>query len=232
MKPLLFTFQMAGDGLHRSISNGIPAGTIMLMEGSDGSGKSILSQRLCYGFLRNGYKVTFISTELTTKNFIDQMESIKYSVVDDLLSQQLRYVPVYPTIGKIRERKDFLTRFIKAKELFQTEIIIVDSFSSLIYEELDATNVLTALSVLKKVVTMNKAVILTIDPDVINVDFIHHFRSSAGVYFNLEQVVDEGQQVNRILIKRFLQAQGQVGSIVGFRVVPGAGLIVDITAIS
>jgi len=232
MKKSLFKFQLEGDGLHRSISNGIPGGTLMLMEGTDGSGKSILCQRLCYGFLLNGFSVTFISTELTTKDFLDQMKSLNYPVIDFLLEEKLLFVPVFPMVGRIRDRKDFLTRFMRAQELFTTDIIVVDTFSSLIYEELDATNVIEALSFLKKVISRNKTVILTIDPEVISKEFLHHFRSSSAVYFQLLQTIDEGQQVNRIMIKRFLKAEGQVGNIVGFRVVPGAGLIVDITAVS
>ena len=232
MRKTIYKFQLEGDGLHRSISSGIPSGTIMLMEGSDGSGKSILAERLCYGFLLNDLSVTYISTELTTKNFLDQMNSLDYPVIDFLLEEKLRFVPVFPMVGRIRPRRDFLTRFIRAQILFEQDIVIVDSFSSLIYEELNSTNVLHALSFLKKVASKNKVVILTLDPEVVNKEYLHHFRSSASVYFKLEQTIDEGQQVNRIMVKRFLKAEGQIGNIVGFRVVPGAGLIVDITTVS
>lgn len=232
MKHSLFKFQLEGDGLHRSISNGIPVGSVMFIEGADGSGKSIMCQRLCYGFLLNGYTVTYISTELTTKNFLDQMKSLNYPVIDYMLEEKLLFIPVFPMVGRIRERKDFLTRFIRAEQLFQRDIVIVDSFSSLIYEELDSTNVLDALSFLKKMVTRNKSIILTADADMIKKEHLHHFRSSASIYFQLVQTIDEGQQVNRIMVKRFLKAEGQIGNIVGFRVVPGAGLVVDITAVS
>jgi len=228
----LFKFQLEGDGLHRSISNGIPGGSMMLVEGTDGSGKSILGQRLCYGFLLNGYSVTYISTELTTKNFLDQMKSLNYPVINFLLDEKLLFIPVFPMVGRIKDRKDFLTRFIRAQDLFKRDVLIVDSFSSLIYEELNASNALAALSFLKKVTAKNKVVILTVDPDFISKEFLHHFRSSASIYFHLHQSIDEGQQVNRIIIKRFLRAEGRVGDIVGFRVVPDAGLIVDITAVS
>ena len=228
----LFKFQLEGDGLHRSISNGIPGGSMMLMEGTDGSGKSILGQRLCYGFLLNGYSVTYISTELTTKNFLDQMKSLNYPVIDFLLDEKLVFIPVFPMVGRIRDRKDFLTRFIRAQELFEQDVVIVDSFSSLIYEELNAGNVLSALSFLKKVIAKNKVIILTADPEAVSKEFLHHFRSSSSIYFQLQQGIDEGEQVNKIIIKRFLRAEGQVGDIIGFRVIPDAGLIVDITAVS
>jgi len=232
MKSALFKFQLEGDGLHRSIASAIPSASIMLIEGRDGSGKSVLSQRLSYGFLINGYTVTYISTELTTKEFLDQMKALNYPVIDFMLDEKLLFIPVFPTIGRIKSRKDFLTRFMRAQDLFTRDIIVVDSFSSLIYEELKPENVLSVLSFLKKVVSRNKLVILTLDPDVMEKECLHHFRSTTDIYFHLEQTVDEGLQVNRILIKRFLKAEGQIGNIVGFRVIPGAGVVVDITAVS
>ncbi len=41
-----------------------------------------------------------MSTELTTKGFIDQMKSLDYPIVKHLLSGDLLFVPVYPLIGK------------------------------------------------------------------------------------------------------------------------------------
>ena len=74
----LYGFELERDGLNRSLGEGFPKGIIGLTMGEYGSGKSAIMQRLCYGFLQNGVTVTYVSTELTTKGFIDQMKSLEY----------------------------------------------------------------------------------------------------------------------------------------------------------
>jgi len=51
------------DRVNTAIGGGIPAGSIMLIEGQDGAGKSALSQRFSYGIASEDAYVTYISTE-------------------------------------------------------------------------------------------------------------------------------------------------------------------------
>jgi len=47
------------DELERNLGGGIPKNSILLIEGEDGSGKSILSQRLIFSFLKSEASVTY-----------------------------------------------------------------------------------------------------------------------------------------------------------------------------
>ena len=96
----LLRIDIERDSLHRQLGGGIPKGTTMVMSGRFGTGKSAVSQRLSYGFLRHGHTVTYITTELTTKGFIDQMESLDYPVREDMMEGRLTIIPVFPLIGK------------------------------------------------------------------------------------------------------------------------------------
>ena len=55
----LYHFDLERDGLHRNLAGGIPKGSTILLEGDYGSGKSVVSQRLAYGFLTHEYSVTY-----------------------------------------------------------------------------------------------------------------------------------------------------------------------------
>ena len=54
------------------MGGGLPKGTIVTITGTDGAGKSAIIQRFIYGLIRHNYRLTVVSTELTTKGFIDQ----------------------------------------------------------------------------------------------------------------------------------------------------------------
>lgn len=92
----LLKIELKGDELHRRLGGGIPAGTIMLVEGDRGSGKSIFVQRLLYGFLMNGYTASYISSQYTTVEYIKQMESLGYGIIPFLIRKKLVFVSLYP----------------------------------------------------------------------------------------------------------------------------------------
>jgi flagellar protein FlaH len=74
-----YSIELIRDELNRYFGGGIPRSSLILFEGVDGSGKSIMCQRFVYALLKKEKKITYISTELNTLDFIRQMYSIKYS---------------------------------------------------------------------------------------------------------------------------------------------------------
>ncbi|MFA4935746.1 MAG: ATPase domain-containing protein, partial [Candidatus Methanoperedens sp.] len=67
------SFELGGDELCKKLGEGFPSGSIAIIEGGSGSGKSTVCQRIAYGLMESGTSVTYISTQLTTKGFINQM---------------------------------------------------------------------------------------------------------------------------------------------------------------
>ena len=227
-----YLFELERDSFHRHLAGGIPKGTTMLIEGKHGTGKSAISQRFLYGFLTHGHSVTYISTELTTKGFVDQMESLDYSVLNYLLTGTLLFIPVFPLIGKPLPRKDFLTRLVSEPRLFENDIIIIDAFSSLVRESIDKESSIKLMGLFKKLAGKNKTIILTMDPNELHSTILDSFRSVSDIYLTTESTMEEGGLSLRVIVRRFLNAKGRVGKSVGFRIEPGAGLIVDITMVA
>lgn len=227
-----YQFELERDGLHRHLAGGIPKGSTLLLEGEYGSGKSIVSQRLAYGFLKNDFSVTYISTELTTKGFIDQMDSLNYPILDFLLNENLLFIPVFPLIGMLKSRGDFLKRFLTARELFENDIIIVDTFSSLVQQEISSENALKVISFFKKLAGKSKSILISLDPNDLEESTASPFRSISDIYIKLELGIEEGSLTHMMFVNRFGSAVGRIGDTIGFRIEPGAGFIVDITTVA
>ncbi len=223
---------MDRDNLHMQFGGGIPKGTTMLLEGRDGSGKSAVVQRLLYSFLQHGISVTVISTELTTKGFIDQMKSLDYDVMGHLLKKQLLFIPVFPLFGQVKERQDFLGRLMNTRELYNNDVIVIDTFSQLIKHDIDEDRSFKVLSFFKKLSGQSKNIIITIESRELGENVESLFSSIADIFIELECEAIEGKMEHKMLIRRFGAAAGPVRDTVGFKVIPGAGFIVDITAVA
>jgi flagellar protein FlaH len=231
-KSSLLRFDFERDGLHRHLGGGLPKGVLMVVSGSVGSGKSAILQRLVYGFLLHHHSINVISTEQTTKGFLNQMESLDYPVKKHLLDGKLKFVPVFPLIGKAKERADFLTRLKSTPGLYEAEVIIIDTFSSLVMNDIDESRALETISFFKKIVGKNRTIILTIDPLEISTEIMGPFRSVADILLELKTEVVEGNMEHLMYVTRYSHAQGPVSTAVGFRIEPRAGFIVDITTVA
>ncbi len=221
------------DNLHMQIGGGgLPKGTTLLLSGKDGAGKSAVSQRFVFSLLVNGIKVTLISTELTTKGFIDQMRSLDYEVMDYLLSGQLKFIPVFPLFGQAKQRQDFLGRLMNTKGLYSSDVIVIDTFSSLIKNDIDEERAFMVIAFFQKLSGQSKNIILTLDPDELSESVVAPFRSVCDIYIELVCEAVEGTLEHQMFIRRFGAASGPIRDTVGFRVIPGAGFIVDITSVA
>jgi flagellar protein FlaH len=176
--------------------------------------------------------MTLISTESTTKGFLDQMESLDYPVKKHLLEGSLRFVPVFPMIGRAKKRTDFLQRLTSTPSLYDTEIIAIDTFSALVMNDIDESKALSTISFLKKITGRSRTVMLSIDPTDLPPSIMSPFRSVADILIELKTEIVEGEMEHVFYVTRYSHALGPVSTAVGFRIEPRAGFIVDITSVS
>jgi len=229
----MYRIKIERDELHSRLAGGFPEGTMVLIEGENGSGKSALIQRFAYGFLMNGHTVTIISTELTVRDFIKQMYSLNYPIASFLLRNRLIFIPVYPIIGNLRDRRDFLGRLISSPSLFKTDIIIIDTLSALVKASLHVEErSVQLLSFFKRLLALDRTIILTVEKGAMREEILAPFREAAQVY--IETSINKiGGIVNRVaFIRRFANAQGRIDNSIVFRVEAGTGIILEIMAVS
>ncbi|MGD0818454.1 MAG: ATPase domain-containing protein [Methanomassiliicoccales archaeon] len=225
----LFSMALKQDELAEKLGKGIPRGTSMLLEGEIGSGRSVLCQRMLYGFLFNGHSATYVSTEQTMKGFIDQMWSLDYKVSKYLQNGSLTFFPVYPLIGNTVARSDFIDKLTSSPALYEHDVLFIDSLSTLTQNRLDENSAVKLMAFLKKMNKMGKTVIMTIESNTPGVDTL---RLSTEMYICLTMKAT-GQGINRIInVKRFMRARKTVTEVIRFRIEPKIGMIIEITEVS
>ncbi len=227
----VLSFELERDDLNKKLGGGFPEGSIVFIEGPNGSGKSAIAQRMAFGLLNNNTPVTFISTQLTTKGFINQMHSQNYPATSYLLKNQLLFIPVLPLVKSSKIRSDFIERLMGAKELFDKKAIIIDTMSSLIKESADANKSIELISFFKKITGMGKTILITADGTELEKEILTEFVSSSDIFISLKQK-PLGSDIKRtIVVNKFTGARAPVGSMIGFRIEPNVGLVVEIASV-
>ena len=202
-----------------------------MLQAEVGGGKSLISQRIIYGLLENGVKVLAVTTELTTRGWIEQMESIGYPVTEHIASGRLM---VFSRFGVIAETKDDVGIFdvLDSDAINKADVVVIDTASSLMPSELDAKQKDEVLQKLRKICSESRSLMLTVDPTEMDEKLLHKLRSSCEVLLDLNAGFVGGELKRTIVVTRFLRAAGPVQASVGWRVEPYMGFIVDITAVS
>ena len=226
-----YEFTLEQDSLANAMGARLPNRSLWMIQGEVGSGKSLVSQRLIFGLLENGSKVLVITTELTTRGWIEQMESIGYPVTDYIASGMLM---VFSRFGVIAEAKEGVDLFdvLESDAVEKADVVVVDSASALIPEGMDAQQHLATLQKLRKICSESRSLLLTVDPEEMDGKLLHKLRSSCEVLLDMNAGFVGGEIKRTIVVTRFLRAAGPVQASVGWRVEPYMGFIVDITAVS
>ncbi|HIE32190.1 MAG TPA: ATPase [Methanosarcinales archaeon] len=228
----LKSFYLERDEFNRKLGDGFPPGSLVVIEGGSGSGKSTICQRISYGMVDNGTSMTIVSTQQTTKGFINQMYSLDYPIANHLLKGNMLYIPVIPLVQAAKTRTDFLQRLMSAKELFEKDVIVIDTISALIKYSADAEKTLDLVSFFKKLNGIGKIIVITLEPEQLDENIMSVLHSSSDIYISL-QVKASGNEIKRtMVVNKFTGAKGQVTQMIGFRIEPKVGLVIEISAVS
>ena len=226
-----YEFTLEQDSLANAMGARLPNRSLWMIQGEVGSGKSLVSQRLIFGLLENGSKVLVVTTELTTRGWIEQMESIGYPVTEYIASGMLM---VFSRFGVIAESKEGggLFDVLESDAVEKADVVVVDSASALISDDMESSQHLAVLQKLRKICSESRSLLLTVDPSEIDGKLLHKLRSSCEVLLDMNAGFVGGEIKRTIVVTRFLRAAGPVQASVGWRVEPYMGFIVDITAVS
>jgi len=232
------------DRLDKELGGGIPPGSIVLMEGDYGAGKSALSQRFSYGLCEEGHTVTVLSTELTVGSFLEQMHSLDYDMVDHMLDENLLFLHAeigdndnFSGGGGESDRKELLRRLMDAEVMWDSDVIVIDTFDAILrndpkFEALVRENeerqaALEIISFFRDIISRGKVIVLTVDPTTLDEEALGPFRSIADVFLELE-MVEVGNDVRRqISVMRFAGMGEQVGDTIGYSVRSGTGIVIE-----
>jgi len=226
-------FYLDRDDFEQRLGGGIPKGSLIIIEGEEGAGKSIVSQRITYGALVNGHTVTYISTEMNVLDFVKQMDSLNYMVENFMLEDKLLFLTLVNIFGKIKDYDNliFELRKPKAKKIFEKDLIIIDSLSYPLVNHISLRQIKELIEFLLKIKGYDKTIILTFDPQTINQNLVNDLRRVSDIYLRVGISTLAGQLVRYLEVKRFRNPREPYNLMIPFRVEPKLGLIIEIVTV-
>jgi flagellar protein FlaH len=226
-----FPYDLETDSLADSMGLRMPNRSLYVLQGAVGGGKSLISQRLAYGMVENGVKVLVITTELTTRGWIEQMESIGYGITDAIREGQLMVFSRFGTIAEALPNVG-LEELLESEAIGLADVVIIDAASSLMPDSLDEAGRFSMMQKLRRICADGRSLMLCVDPEEMDHKLMHNMRASAEVVLDLQTTMIGGEIKRNIVVTRFLRAAGPTQTSIGWRVEPSMGFIVDITAVS
>lgn len=222
------------DGLAEKFGKEIPEGSLIFIEGTEGTGKSILCQRLCYSFLRNGYTCSYLSTQFTVKNFVRQMASVSYNIKKYLLKGKLFFISTESILGETQPKENFLNKLLEdCRRLFDPEIIFIDSISTLLNESIDCNNMIDLFNFFNRWSGAGKIIVLTANPNEWDQRIHQTFKLTSDVHFELALVNIPGVGLsNHIYVHKFNGARYKYQNSTAFSVRPGIGISLESTHVA
>ena len=208
-----YEFTLEQDSLSNAMGARLPNRSLWMIQGEVGSGKSLVSQRLIFGLLENGSKVLVVTTELTTRGWIEQMESIGYPVTEHIAKGKLLVFSRFGVIADVKEGVD-LFDVLESEAVEKSDVIVVDSASALMPTGLESNEQLAALQKLRKVCSESRSLLLTVDPTEMDHKLLHKLRSSCEVLLDMNAGFVGGEIKRTIVVTRFLRAAGPVLSLI------------------
>ena len=226
------------DRVNAAFGGGFPPGSIVYVEGADGAGKSVLSQRIAYGMASEGIPVAYLSTELTLPEFLDQMNSLSYDVVEHLLADRMLFLhaPVAGDEWSEATKRELLGRLLSAEHLWRGEVTIVDSFDALLRNDTLVADggvdgsvgvVETLTKRLRRITAGGQTIVLTADPHGVEDRMLKPLRRVTDVYLQVE-MKEVGQEIRRnVVVRRFAGMASPVDDTIGFTVQQGRGITIE-----
>ncbi len=118
--------------IDKKMGGGIPAGSLILIEGQSDSGKSVLTQQLIWGSLYDGFNVVLYTTENTIKSFTRQMTSLSLDITDFLLLGNLKIYEIKASRSQLSPSKVFTLLLADLEDRGGSSLIVVDSLTTFI----------------------------------------------------------------------------------------------------
>jgi len=225
-----FDFELETDSLADSLGRYLPHRSLYVVSGSIGAGKSLISQRLAYGLVAHGAKLTLVTTELTTRGWLEQVDSLGYPLSDAADTGQFTLLSRFGVVSDEVEGQVGIEKILESDALVNADISVIDCASTILQDYDGSPDDL--LKLVRSFCSKDRSLMLLIDSDEISSEIARALTSSAEVVLEM-RTSEIGGGLNRTLaVTRFLRAVGPVQPRIGWRVEPGMGFIVDITAVS
>ena len=206
-------------------ADGIPLGSLTLIEGENDTGKSVLTQQIMWGAMKQGFRVDLYSTELTAKSFLSQMESMSLDVSDYFAWGYIRLFHLHMVGFKwTKEEMDgILQRIVNHIRTSKAEVAIIDSLT-MFTEYTEQASILSFLTNCKNLVDHGKTILITLHTYAFEEDTLIRIRSICDAHLSMKKALIGDTYVMVLEVVKVRGARKTTGNLVSFEVHPGYGM--------
>jgi len=232
-KSLVLERNGENDGFAERFGLAMPNGSLVFIEGAEGTGKSIFCQRFCYSFLENGNTSSLISTQFTVKRFLRQTASVGYQMRRYLMSGKFFFISTEVTLAETHPRNSFLRRFLTCRELFDNDVIFVDSISTLLNDSLTLENLPELTNFFNRLTGSGKIIFITANEKEWDEGIHRTIKTMADVHCKISKDKMPGiGMVHNLYIEKFNGAFFKYEPMTTFSVKPGVGLTIESSGVA
>lgn len=221
--------------LNNAFGGGLPIPSLVLVEGNNDSGKTVIVEQFLYGAVLSGLEATVLTTENTTRGFLAQMKLLHLDVDRAFIEGKLRVIPVHVkdivwTEHRLSKLLTTLTGFIESDK---SRLFLIDSLSYM-FADARLDDIMTFFSRVKKLTEPNvpevaraKTVIGTLHNNFHGDEseqLLVRISALCDGHIKLSKDVASGQIVRRIEVAKLKGSQSMTNKINSFEIHPAFGV--------
>jgi len=211
--------------IDKKVDDGIPLRSLTLIEGEHDSGKSVFTQQVVWGGMKQGLNIDIISSETTPQNFLTQMEAMKLDISD---YYAWGYVRLFPLVvaGMDLEKEDMeelLQKLLLHIRETPAQIIIIDSLT-LFTEHTTSEVIIDFFTECKNLCDRGKTVLVSLHPYAFDEDTLVRIRATCDIILTLKRALMGEKYLMVLEVVKIRGAHKTRENVVSFEVVPGYGL--------
>jgi flagellar protein FlaH len=232
-KSLILERKGEKDGFAERFGKEIPEGSLIFIEGKEGTGKSIFCQRFCFSLLKNGSTCSYVSTQFTIKSFLRQTASVGYDMRKYLMKGKLFFISTEVMLAETKPKNTFLDGLLTCKKIFDPEIIFIDSISSLLIESLNENNLIDLTNFLNRLKGSRKILVIAANPNEWSNRINSSFQMFCDIHFKITRESMPGIGiVHNIYLEKYNGAKYKYEPLTTFSVRPGIGLTIETSGVA
>ena len=209
----------------KKIDDGIPLKSLTLVEGEHDSGKSIFTQQIIWGGMKQGLCIDIYSSETNPQSFLSQMETMSLDVSD---YYAWGYVRLFPLVvpGVDLEKEDMaglLEKLVVHIRETPAQIIIIDSLT-LFTEYTTNEVIIDFFTECKNLCDKGKTVLVSLHPYAFDEDSLVRIRAICDIILTLKRALMGDKYLMVLEVVKIRGAHKTRENVVSFEVIPGYGM--------
>ena len=214
--------ETGNDELDKKMGGGIPTQSLTLIEGEPDAGKSVLTQHMVWGSLKNHLSVSAFTTENTTRSLINQMQSLNLDILDYFLLSRLR---IYPLDAKRMNQTLHGTILPMIGRCMKAGVDLV-TLDSLTYYATQSTvdEVISFFQECKTYADKGLSVVCSAHSYAFDENSLSRVSAMCDAHLRLRKETMGSRMINILEVAKVRGAAMKTGNIISFDVEPGLGI--------